>query len=175
MPINITKTEKIDLQQYRNIFNELIEKINNKLSSIFKNNPDEENTYQIIVNEILETTMQICEYLKFNHIIKEEYYDFVDIQDLIEEVLNKNFSSENIQIIINILERLNEITEYKLMLIEGSKNNILTAESLKSFKEKYLEFERDLFYFKKDYYKDCTPDNRAKEYFEIFREDLMEE
>ena len=37
MPINITKTEKIDLQQYRNIFNELIEKINNKLSSIFKN------------------------------------------------------------------------------------------------------------------------------------------
>lgn len=174
MPINITKTEIIDFQQYRIIFAELIEKIVNKLSNIIKNNPKEENTYQIVVKEILDTTSQIEEYLKHNHVIKEEYYDFADIHDLIEEVLTENFTSDRIQIIINILKRLNEITEYKLNLM-NSKNNILTKEDIESFKKEYFEFERDLFYFKMGYYKGCLPDKRAKEYFEIFREDLMED
>ena len=109
--------------------------------------PKQGNWYSEFLNQFHRNRRPAGWYLKFNHVIKEEYYDFADIQDLIEEVLTKNFSSENIQIITNILERLNEITEYKLMLIEGSKNNILTAESLEKFKEEYLEFERDLFYF----------------------------
>jgi hypothetical protein len=51
----------------------------------------------------------------------------------------------------------------------------MSSKNREIFKKEYLEFERDLFYFKKDYYKDFTADKRAKEYFEIFRDVLMEE
>ncbi len=175
MQANITKTEIIDLEQYWNIFIGLIERITHDLSMMIKNTPQEESSAKTIINEIFDIGEQIAEYLKYNHVIKEEYYDFVDILDLIEEILTNNFSKENIQIVINILERLNEITKYKLMLMEGNGDNVMSSKNRKIFKKEYLEFERDLFYFKKDYYKDFTADKRAKEYFEIFRDVLMEE
>lgn len=61
------------------------------------------------------------------------------------------------------------------MLMEGNGDNVMSSKNREIFKKEYLEFERDLFYFKKDYYKDFTADKRAKEYFEIFRDVLMEE
>lgn len=175
MQANITKTEIIDLEQYWNIFIGLMERITHDLSMMIKNTPQEESSAKTIINEIFDIGEQIAEYLKYNHVIKEEYYDFVDILDLIEEILTNNFSKENIQIVINILERLNEITKYKLMLMEGNGDNVMSSKNREIFKKEYLEFERDLFYFKKDYYKDFTADKRAKEYFEIFRDVLMEE
>ncbi len=175
MQANITKTEIIDLEQYWNICIGLMERITHDLSMMIKNTPQEESSAKTIINEIFDIGEQIAEYLKYNHVIKEEYYDFVDILDLIEEILTNNFSKENIQIVINILERLNEITKYKLMLMEGNGDNVMSSKNREIFKKEYLEFERDLFYFKKDYYKDFTADKRAKEYFEIFRDVLMEE
>ena len=173
MQANITKTEIIDLEQYWNIFIGLMERITHDLSMMIKNTPQEESSAKTIINEIFDIGEQIAEYLKYNHVIKEEYYDFVDILDLIEEILTNNFSKENIQIVINILERLNEITKYKLMLMEGNGDNVMSSKNREIFKKEYLEFERDLFYFKKDYYKDFTADKRAKEYFEIFRDDFV--
>ena len=178
MVIYKTENEIINLQEYNEIFKELVEKISNRLFQLFYHTEKlEENYYDVLINEILSTSESIEIYLKANHIIPEEYFDFMGINRCLKETLtaNNQYHKERIEMIIDILQKLNKITEFKFKLFADSNNSIEYPKLKEEFINNYKSFEIEYASFRMNYHKLDPDDERGEPLLGFLYNEFMEE
>ena len=173
-----TENEIINLQEYKEIFKELLEKISNKFFKIFYNTEKlEGNHYKLIIDEILSTSESIANYLKTNHIIPEEYFDFIGIKTCLKETLTaiNQYYKERMGLIIDILKKLNKITEFKFQLFEGSNNALEYPKLKEAFICNYKNFEIEYASFRMNYHKLDPNDDRGEPLLRFLYNEFMED
>ena len=196
--MNIYKSAiNISFDEYKATFKNWIHNIVEKLTSFFKE-PDENKTliltydsvevandffnffYESIVAEIKETSERIANFLKTEHILIREYYDFREIQRLLNKSLDEN-NEDQLEIISILIQKLNELTDLKFdLLYKSSKDGIYSFKFLSDndkriFEEKYDEFSDFFFDCKTKYYSfsQNKPSGISKKYFKLAEDELF--
>ena len=115
----------MDLNEYVIAFNELLEKVTGIFEKFLKKTNKEKMNdlqfqlkYNALVNEILETTKEIAKYLRRHHILEIEYYDFMEIESIIERIITNEtlLTESNFKLIRNLLKIFKKITEVKFQI-----------------------------------------------------------
>lgn len=180
-------SNKSKYEEYYIICKEWItDKLNYLFHWIKKSNIDEENLSSLntfideVKTEIKDSTNNIANFLKSQHILKEEYYDFKEIQRMINNALSSN-NKFKIQIISMILEKLIEITSFKFYLL--FKDNIsceldlshIPEEDVLKFKNEYKKFHKFLFDSKRKFYTNEKNElyGSSKKYFNLMKDELI--
>lgn len=193
----VNSNEYVDAESYIDIFKEWVNNIRSKVSTIFESsdsNINENKTvvkvntnfynffHEDLIKEIIDSTENIAHFLKTEYILSKEYYDFREIQRLLIQALKDDDNLLKLEILLNIIEKLLDITNYKFdLLYESSKNGELSFEYIPlelkgEFKEKYDEFHKFLFNSKKEYYslnKNHSNQN-SKKYFNLMAESILD-
>lgn len=193
----VNSNEYVVAESYIDIFKEWVNNICSKVSTIFESsdsNINENKTvvkvntnfynsfHEDLIKEIIDSTENIAHFLKTEYILSKEYYDFREIQRLLIQALKDDDNRLKLEILLNIIEKLLDITNYKFdLLYESSKNGELSFEYIplelkEEFKEKYDEFHKFLFNSKKEYYslnKNHSNQN-SKKYFNLMAESILD-
>ncbi|MDO5850448.1 MAG: hypothetical protein Q4P14_04465, partial [Methanobacteriaceae archaeon] len=97
-----TNDEYISVDSYTNIFKGWVDSIFSKLTTIFENftvdNIETKNVVKVnnefynsfqkdLIKEVIDDTESIAHFLKTEHILTKEYYDFREIQRLLIKTL----------------------------------------------------------------------------------------
>lgn len=136
----------IDFKKYESSFKDSIKSIIEKIMNIFhrfEESPKkmEDDFYEKIILEIKESASLISKSIKENHILEMEYYEFREIERLLDESLDKG-NEEGLKIILEILEEFKKITEFKFNLLNQCS---IDKETMKRFEREYDEFSKFLF------------------------------
>lgn len=174
----VNSNEYVVAERYIDAFKEWVNNIRSKVSTIFESSDSNINENK----SIIESTEKIAHFLKTEYILSKEYYDFREIQRLLTHALKEENNLLKLKILLNIIEKLLDITNYKFDLLnKSSKNGELSFEYIplelkKEFKEKYDEFHKFLFNSKKEYYslnKNHSNQN-SKKYFNLMAESILD-
>ena len=154
-----TPNHIINLEKYEETLKESIQTILRKIGNIFNNTQEYSIENQGCLNkeylelekDINNRMSNILEFLKENHILKSEYYDFMEIQSLLNQALeNKNM--HEMEIVLKILKAFEKITELKFDLLQKDLLNYnedfkgdeifnnVSQNLKKEFEEKYEKF-----------------------------------
>jgi len=185
-----------NLRAYEENFNKILS-FPKKISEYFKKREKINNVtpeieilnyfYKEATVSIMLTTNNIAELLEKNHVIIDEYYDFIEIQRIIINILEKNtiqsLEEKELNIIINMVKELEKITDFKFKLLEKIDFEISSFEELpKDLKEEFIHeyriFYDKIFEYEQEYYSNLTPPKdikNVKKLFKIMSTDLIKE
>ena len=132
------------------------------------------------IKEIIDDIENIAIVLKNEHILTKEYYDFREIQRLLIKTLNEDSDNLKLEILLNILDKLVEITNFKVELLHKCSNEDLSFNNIPNefkdeFKEHYEEFHNFLFKSKKEYYSlnKSSSNIDSKKYLDLMSESIL--
>ncbi len=179
----------MDLNEYVIAFNELLEKVTGIFEKFLKKTNKEKMNdlqfqlkYNELVNEILETTKEIAKYLRRHHILEIEYYDFMEIESIIERIITNEtlLTESNFKLIRNLLKIFKKITEVKFQILKESLKNhdsLMTdipKDLMEKYEREYEKFECDMFDFQVEFYTQLEVDDKIdiQPFFEEFRHEL---
>ena len=192
MYMNAPNRKNIDLEKYERIFKEKINFVVEKISRFFKGTSQEDSYLneklldlsdpfiKSRIKEIKETTESIAEYLKMEYINYDEYYDFREIQRMMNQTLDYG-SIEELKIIFKIFNEFKNLTEFKFELLSNKSQSKsisfkdIDEESKEIFEKRYGEFSKFFFNRKREYYAifegECEED--VSEFFELMKEHAL--
>ncbi|ADC47382.1 hypothetical protein mru_1532 [Methanobrevibacter ruminantium M1] len=192
MYMNTPSQKNIDIKNYERIFKEKINFVVEKISRFFKGTSQEDSFLneklldlsdpfiKSRIKEIKETTESIAEYLKIEYINYDEYYDFREIQSMMNQTLDYG-SIEELKIILKIFNEFKNLTEFKFELLSNKSHSKsisfkdIDEESKEIFEKRYGEFSKFFFNRKREYYAifegECEED--VSEFFELMKKHAL--
>ena len=108
-------------------------------------------------NNILSVCDSIVDSLEEYHVLSDEYYDFLEIQDMIEHILNYDSFEEiteyELEFLNNILNDFHKIITKRYILTDYNILNLvdISKEKLETYKKEYYDFTCKLGDYRKDY------------------------
>jgi hypothetical protein len=179
----IHNTNNIDISKYEDLFKcifrdlvELPRKLknyiqdrsksnNNILSANFNSGEDLiEYMYHHLVKSMINFSNDLAELIKNNHLIIEEYYDYLEIDRIMKMVLKNNINKINIleiELFGKILDAFGKIADIKFNIINEEYNiskdkkfkiSDLSDKDKQHYIEEYDKFNSAFFKYKMEFY-----------------------
>jgi hypothetical protein len=109
-----------------NLPKKLKESVLNKSNSNTLNNSSlAHDDYSFLVKSMINYSNQLAELIKNNHLILEEYYDFLEIQQIMEMVLKEDINKIDdieLKLLSKILDAIKEINDVKFVIVNKKYN-----------------------------------------------------
>ncbi|WP_409200770.1 hypothetical protein [Methanobrevibacter sp. DSM 116169] len=114
------------------------------------------------ITAMLGKIKKIVSKVEKNNILNEEYYDYVELDRIINNIFEKDISSikeEEVTLLSKILIEFIKITDFKLNIYStyGKTNKELVKSK---FKKEYINFSRNFFKLRMNYYSEMYESNK---------------
>lgn len=194
MYMNTPRQKNIDLENYENTLKEGIQTVIIKINDIFnyiqENHTDKEINLHEEYHKLRDINYHMSIILKFvkeNYILESEYYDFMEMQSLINQSL-ENKNKEEIKIASKIFNEFKKITELKFDLLyediinnpnkdikTGQIFNNISENKKKEFEKEYKKFSHFFFKCEMEYHtlEGKTKHESAKKYLTLFDREYL--
>ncbi|MGA2676247.1 MAG: hypothetical protein ACLQG5_00560 [Methanobacterium sp.] len=121
------------------------------INTIKLNKEDIAYMYSVKIHQILEYVNEIAIVLKKQPLIDEEFFDFLEIQQIAEYILkNQDYTKPNVdelKIVLNIFEEFGDLITNKAVLLD-----VKTSENQDKYKKNYSSFDEKFSKYKEQFY-----------------------
>lgn len=133
------------------------------INTVKLNKEDIAYMYGVNISQILDDVDKLAIMLKKQPLIDEEFFDFLEIQQITEYILkNQDYSKPDIDeltIVKNIFEEFSKLINNKFDIL-----NIKTSDNQDKYKIIYLSFKKKFTKYKEQFYLDMyTPSGKHNE------------
>lgn len=133
------------------------------INTVKLNKEDIAYMYSVNISQILEDVDKLAIMLKKQPLIDEEFFDFLEIQQITEYILkNQDYSKPNIDeltIVKDIFEEFSNLINNKADLLD-----IKTSDNQDKYKKFYVSFKKKFTNYKEQFYLDIyTPSGKHNE------------